>query len=275
MNKSTVLKSLLSGITSLVLICTPAVAQHGGGHAGGGGGTHAGGGGFHGASSAHTGGYSSGYGGGYHGGFHGGHPGAYGGRGSSAGPHGAFGAGRGGYGTSRTSAVQRPWSWEGHTSRNISPGWHQFNSAGAGNPAHSPASSARSPASATAARPTLTAMNRAPIADGQWHSFAAPRTQVARSTGFTPFSHPGVATSNGVWHGNNWGWHGGHYYWGWGWGCCGWGVGIGWGWGWWGPGWAAWGPFWAWPAYYYNPWVYGSWLYADGPAPYVLDPYPA
>jgi len=122
-------------------------------------------------------------------------------------------------------------------------------------------------------------MNRAPIADGQWHSFAAPRTQVARSTGFTPFSHPGVATSNGVWHGNNWGlhggWYGGHYYWGWGWGCCGWGVGIGWGWGWWGPGWAAWGPFWAWPAYYYNPWVYGSWLYADGPAPYVLDPYPA
>ncbi|HXJ85796.1 MAG TPA: hypothetical protein VMS18_03200 [Candidatus Binatia bacterium] len=134
-------------------------------------------------------------------------------------------------------------------------------------------------------------MNRAPIADGQWHSFAATRTNVARATESTSFTHAGVASSHTAWHGNYYwgghGWYGGYHYhggwpawgwgWGWGWGCCGWGwgVGFGWGWGWWGPGWA-WGPFWAWPSYYYNPWVYGSWLYADdSPAPYVLDPYPA
>ena len=240
---------------------------------------HADGGGSHGGGSVHGGAYGAGSRGGYHGGFHGGYPGgAYGGRGSFAGPHGSYGAGHGGYGSARNAVSARPWSWEGRTSRNVSPGWHQFNSSSTGNTNRSAASSARSPAFQTVSRSGSTAMNRAPIADGQWHSFAGPRTPVARSTTWTSFSH-GVSSSTTAWHGNYWGWHGGwyggHYHYGWGWGCCGWGVGFGWGWGWWGPGWAAWGPFWAWPAYYYNPWLYGSWLYADSPAPYVLNPYPA
>src|ERR1035441_7690848 len=60
MRKSTLLKSLLAGIASLLLVClpVPAFAQHGGGHGGGGGGSHGGGGG----------GYHGGGGGGYHGG---------------------------------------------------------------------------------------------------------------------------------------------------------------------------------------------------------------
>ncbi len=39
MRKSTLLKALLAGIASLILVCTatPALAQHGGGHGGGGG----------------------------------------------------------------------------------------------------------------------------------------------------------------------------------------------------------------------------------------------
>jgi hypothetical protein len=251
---------------------------------------HAGG-GFNGGGSFHGGGYGGGYRGGYHGGFHAGYPGgAYGGRGSYAGPRGSYGGMHGAYGSPRTSAAARPWSWEGHSSRNTSPGWHQFNSVSTGNTARSAVSPVRSSASSTVGRSSITAMSRAPIADGQWHSFAAPRTQAARATGFTSFSHAGVASSTAVWHGNHGGWHGSwygsHYHWGWGspgwgwgwgWGCCGWAwnIGFGWGWGWWGPGWAAWDPIWAWPPYYYNPWLYSWSLYADGPVPYVLDPYPA
>ena len=274
MKKSTSLQALLSGIVSLGLVClsAPAFAQHGGGHSGGGGGggSHAGaGGGFHGSGGS-FGGYHGGSG--YGGSYHGGSPG-FSGRGSSAGP-GVSSRGPG-------SASARPWSWEGHSGRDTSPGWHQFASGnsrtvgreGVGNAA------TRSGASSMPARSSA-AVNHAAIADGQWHSFAAPRTEMARASTTTTFNRAGMVSSNLAWHGNNWGgWHGGWHggwgwgwpgwNWGWGWGCCGWGFGFGWGWGGWGVGWASWGPFWAWPSYWYAPWIY-----ADVSAPYVLDPYP-
>ena len=114
MNKSSLLKTLLSGTVSLILISLPALAQHGGGHAGGGG-MHAGGAGSAGAGSFH--------GGGYGGGYRGGSSGGYSGRGSYAGPRGAAGS----------SVASHPWSWEGHSSHDISPGWHQFASGNTGN----------------------------------------------------------------------------------------------------------------------------------------------
>lgn len=128
-------------------------------------------------------------------------------------------------------------------------------------------------------------MNRAPVADGQWHSFASPRAEVAHATVASSVTHATFVSNNLAWHGNywygwhgSWGWHAGwgwpgwNWGWGWGWGCCGWGFGVGFGWGWgWGFGWGPWAPFWAWPAYWYNPWVYA----ADPQPPYVLDPYPA
>jgi hypothetical protein len=111
--------------------------------------------------------------------------------------------------------------------------------------------------------------NHSAVADGQWHSFAAPRAEIARASATTTFNRAGLVSSNLGWRGNNWGgWRGGWgwpgWNWGWGWGCCGWGWGFGWG-----VGWSAWTPFWAWPPYWYDPW-----LYADISAPYVLDPYP-
>jgi len=142
---------------------------------------------------------------------------------------------------------------------------------------------ARSGASSMPAR-SAGMPNRAAIADGQWHSFAAPRTQIASATRTTSFNRAGMVSNNLAWHGNYWGgWHGGwHGGWGWGWpgwnwgwgfgwGCCGWGVGFGWGWGW-GFGWSSWTPFWEWPPYYY--WYDPSIYAADVSAPYVLDPYP-
>ena len=218
---------------------------------------HSGGGGFHGAGGSFHGG---GYGGGYHGGYTGG---GY----SSRGP---YAGARGGYAGSHSFATAHPWSWEGHGSRDTSPGWHQFSSGSAGR-SGAATSAPHSAASATAGRSVTGAMSRAPIADGHWHSFAAPGSAVARATAPTSITRTASISNNWGWHGNYWyGWHGGWGWpgWNWGWGCCGWGFGIGFGWGW---GWGAWGPFWAWPAYWYNPWIY-----AAGPQPpYVLDPYPA
>ena len=272
MKKSTSLQALLSGIVSLGLVClsAPAFAQHGGGHSGGGGGggSHAGaGGGFHGGGGSY-GGY---HGGGYSGGYRGGAPG-FSGRGSSAGPAASSRA-RG------SASVGHPWSWEGRSGRDTSPGWHQFASSNSRTVGREGVGSAatRSGASSMPARSTA-AVNHAAVADGQWHSFAAQRTEMARASTTTTFTRAGTASSNLAWHGNNWGgwrggWHGGWgwpgWNWGWGWGCCGWGFGLGWGWGGWGVGWASWGPFWAWPSYWYDPWIY-----ADVSAPYVLDPYP-
>ena len=102
MNQSTLRKTLLSGTVSIILISLPALAQHGGGHAGGGGGMHAGGGGGAGGGSFH--------GGGYGGGYRGGNSGGYSGRGSYAGARGDNGA-------ARSSVASHPWSWEGHSSR--------------------------------------------------------------------------------------------------------------------------------------------------------------
>ena len=115
--------------------------------------------------------------------------------------------------------------------------------------------------------------NRATVADGQWHNFAAPRTAVARVTESNSFNRAGMVSSNLAWRGNYWGngfgWRDGWHSWGWGW--PGWNWGWGWGFGWdWGFGWANWTPFWAWPPYLYDPWLYA----AEVPAPYVLDPYP-
>jgi hypothetical protein len=277
MNRSTLLNHLLSGITSLLLICAPALAQHGGGHAGGGGGgMHAGGGGFHGT------------GGGFHGGdYSGGVHGGYSGGGSSG--RGSYSGARGDYSAQHSSAAGHPWSWEGHSSRDTSPGWHQFPSSNAANMGRSGAagSASRSMPSQGGNRSVAMAMNHAPIADGQWHSFAGTHAEVAHASGPVAVNRASVGSI--TWHGNSWGvWRGGWGWrgglgwpgWNWGWGCCGWGwgfgFGFGWGWGWWGPGWAAWSPFWAWPPYYYNPWLDGSWLSADDPpTPYVVDPYPA
>ena len=274
MNRSTLLQALLSGTTSLALVffCAPAFAQHGGGHSGGGGGTHAGtGGGFHGGGGS----YGGFHGGSNSGGYHRGAP-AYGGRGSSAGP------GVGSVGP-RGANAGRPWSWEGRASRDTSPGWHQFASGNSRTVGREAAGStmARSGASSMPAR-SLGMPNHAAVADGRWHSFATPRTEIARATETTSFNRAGLVSSNLAWHGNYWGgWHGGwqggwgwpgwNWGWGFGWGCCGWGVGFGWGWGW-GFGWASWTPFWAWPPYYY--WYDPSTYAADVPAPYVLDPYP-
>lgn len=248
-DKSTLRKSLiLSSTVSLILICWPAWAQHGGGHAGAGGGMHAGGGGtFHGA------------------GYRGGYSGGYGSRGSYAGPRGDSGATRG-------SVAGHPWSWEGRTSRDTSPGWHQFAAGNTGSMARSGAatSASRSLSSPGSRHSVTAAMHHAPIADGQWHSFAGPGSEVARATRPTSVSHAGLVSTGLAWRGNNWGvWRGGWGWpaWNWGWGCCGWGWGFGFGWGF---GWGAWAPFWAWPPYWYSPWVD-----AASPPPYVLDPYPA
>jgi hypothetical protein len=263
MKKSTLFHALLPGIVSFGLVCfsAPAFAQHGGGHAGGGGGSHSGGGGgFHGGGS-----YGGFHGGSYSGGYHGGGP-AFGGRGSFAGPSGRSLGPRG-------ANTGRPWSWEGHNSRDASPGWHQFASGNRSSGREGAVNAGHPGASSMPAR-SATVPNHAAVADGQWHSFAAPRTEIARATVSTPFNRASVASSNLSWHGNWAGWHGGWrggwgwpgWNWGWGWGCCGWGFGWGWDWG---LGWAYWSPFWAWPPYWYNPW-----LYADVSAPYVLDPYP-
>ena len=300
MSRSGLRKSLLVVVASLalVLIPYPAFAQHGGGHAGGGGGMHGGGGGFHGSSGGFHGGSA---GGGFHGGYGGGYHGSYsrgggaysGGYAQRGAPYGSM---RGAYSGARSSSAGRPWSWEGHSSRNTSPGWHQFSSANRApmGPSSAAGTSARAASPEFASRASMAPVSGHPaIRDGQWHSFAIPHTQTARVTSTPSFNHAGMVPSNHVWHGNNWGWHGGwhggwhtwgwgwpgwNWGWGWGWGCCGWGwgVGFGWGWGWWGPGWGTWSPFWAWPAYYYNPWLDNSWLdAANDPAPYVLDPYPA
>jgi len=265
MNRSSLLKALLLGTTflGLVFLSASAFAQHGGGHSGGGGGSHAGGGGGYHGGSPSSGGYHGGYSGGYHGGASG-----FSGRGSSAGP-GVSSRVPGG------ASAGHPWSWEGHSSRGTSPGWHQFASGNSRTVGREGVGSAatRSSASSMAAR-SATMPNHSAVADGQWHSFAAPRTEIARASTTTTFNRAGLVSSNLAWHGNNWGgwrggWRGGWgwgwpgWNWGWGWGCC------GWGWGGWGIGWASWGPFWAWPSYWYNPWIY-----ADVSAAYVLDPYP-
>ena len=298
MKRSTHLTSFLSIVSAgLLLLSTSAYAQHGGGHSGGGGGGHAGGGGgFHGGGGPvggyHGGGFGGGYhgggfGGGYHGGFHGGAgPGAYSGRGSMGGMRGAH-PGQG------SAQAGHPWSWEGHSSRNTSPGWHQFDSGnrgGMGSTAgrSAPGHSGESPM----ARASVPSRG---VADGHWHSFGSGTR--ANSPGavsnihLTTTSRSTVVSTNTAWHGNYWGWHGGwgwhgwyggwgwgwpDWNWGFGWGCCGWGWGWGFGWGWWGAGWSAWAPFWAWPPYYYYPWLDNSSTYGDAsPAPYVLDPYPA
>ena len=214
-------------------------------HAGGGG--LAGGGGFH--------------GGGYGGGYRGGSSSGSSGRGSYAGPRGAYGA-------TGSSVATHPWSWEGHSSRDISPGWHQFASGNPGNTARSggAASASRSMAHPGSGPYGTAAMHHAPIADGHWHSFTGPSSQVARATVATSASRAAWVSTGFAWRGNWGGWHGGWgwgwpgWNWGWGWGCCGWGFGFGWG---------AWAPFWTWPPYWYSPWLDAA------PAPtYVLDPNP-
>lgn len=254
MNPSTPLKTLLSGTILLILISLPAFAQHGGGHGGGGGGMHGGGGGFH--------------GGGYGGGYRGGPSGGYSGGGSYAGAHGHYGA-------TGSSVAGHRWSWEGHSSRDISPGWHQFRSGHTGNMARSGAagSASWSMSHPGSGQSGTAAIHHAPIADGRWHSFAGRSTEVARATVATSGRHAVLVSTGLAWHGNWGAWRGG-WGWGWpgwgrGWGCCGWGWGWGFGFGF-GCGWGAWAPFWTWPPYWYSPW-----LDAAAPPTYVLDPYSA
>ena len=256
MNQSTLLKILLAGTVLVILISWPAFAQHGGAHGGGGGGMHSGGGG------SGRGGF---HGGGYGGGYHGGPSGGYSGHGPYAGPRGATGS----------SGAAHPWSWEGHSSRDISPGWHQFASGNTGSMARSAAASSgpRSTSHPGSGQSGPAAMHHAPIADGQWHSFAGRSTQVARATVLTSGSRVAVVSTGVAWRGNwgvwrgGWGWGWPGWNWGWGWGCCGWGWGWGFGFGF---GWGAWAPFWAWPPYWYSPW-----LGAAAAPTYVLDPHPA
>ena len=284
MKRSTLLHSVVALISlSLLWMSTPALAQHGGGHGGGGGGGHAGGGGggFHGGGGSYGGFHGGGYGGGYSGGYHGGSAGAYAGRGSSGGMRGAALG-------ERSSSAGRPWSWEGHSSHDASPGWHQFASGNSGMSRGAGGSIAGRAGESSMAR-AGNAPAHAAVADGNWHSFNA-SNHPARSTAVSDARVASVTRSSvvsngfggrgnlgwrGGWRGGfgwGWGWPG----WNWGWGCCGWGWGWGFGWGWWGPGWSAWGPFWAWPPYYYTPWLDDSGLYGDAsPAPYVLYPYPA
>ena len=290
MKRSTWLHSVLTLISlNLLWMSTPVLAQHGGGHGGGGGGGHAAGdgGGFHGGGGSyggvHGGGYSGGYnggshGGGYSGGYsggsHGGSTGAYSRRGSSGGA--ALGE--------RSSSAGHPWSWEGHSSRDTSPGWHQF-------PSGSGSGMGRSAGGSMAARSGESTIARAgnqsshaAVADGNWHSFNASNhvasSTIVSNTHVVTVTHPTFVSSGFGWHGGwgggfGWGWPGWNWGFGWGWGW-GFGFGFGWGWGWGGPGWAAWGPFWAWPSYYYSPWLDDSWLSVNtAPAPYVLYPYPA
>jgi len=257
MKKSTLFQALLPGIVSFGLVCfsAPAFAQHGGGHAGGGGGSHSGGGGgFHGGGGGSY--------GGFHGGsYHGGGP-AFGGRGLSPGPSGGSLGPRG-------ANAGRPWSWEGHNSRDTSPGWHQFASGGSSLGREGAVNAGHPGASSMPAR-SASVPTHAAIADGRWHSFATPRAEVARATATTSFNRAGAVSGNPAWHGNYWGgWYGG---WGWGWPGWNWGWGFGWGCCGWGFGWTSWTPFWAWPPYYY--WYDPSIYAADVPAPYVLDPYP-
>ena len=215
----------------------------------------------------HAGGGGGFHGGGYAGGFRGGYSGGYAGRGSY-GPRGDYGAGR-------SSVAGHPWSWEGHSSGDNSPGWHQFASRNTSNVAHSgaatSASRSMSSSSPSSRQAGTGAMHHAPIADGQWHSFAGQSSEVAHATPAS-VSRAGLVSAGVAWRGNfggawraGWGWGWPGWNWGWGWGCCGWSWGFGFGWGW-----GAWAPIWAWPPYWYGPW-----LGATPAPPYVLDPYPA
>jgi len=271
MSTPTLLKTLLAALASVTLVCfsTPALAQHGGGHAGGGGGgSHGGGGGF---SGGGHGGYSGGgyhggsYGGGYHAGSGGGGyragSGSYGGRGS-------YGAMRGGP-SSMHGGSYHPWASEGHAVRDSSPGWHSFQRS-----PNSGAVSARSGAAAPGRTGAETgashnaSTSHAAIADGQWHGFAA-----AHSTSTLASNRAVVGIHNQAWLGTGWrgGFRGGFGFpafgcWGCGWGWGGWGLGFGWGWGW---GW--WNPFWAWSPYWWytpTPWLDGYYT-----APSYIDPY--
>jgi hypothetical protein len=246
MQNSTWRNALLAALASLALVCTPipALAQHGGGHAGGGGGSHGGGfsgGGFHGGS------------GGFHGGgFSGARAGSfgYGSRGAS-GFQGArgFGGARGSFGMRSGSPSMgrssRAWASEGRGVRNTSPGWHGFErSAGGGREGFAGRS-------AMSGRGAGGSNFHSAIADGQWHSFGAARganSLVAANL------RPGFNSFNRGFGGNSFfrgpGFRGGF-------GCCAFGLGFGWGWGWgWGSGWGWANPFWAWPSYWYNPWWY-------------------
>jgi hypothetical protein len=170
MRKSTFLKTLLAGITSLTLVCAamPAFAQHGGhGGGSGGGGFHGGGGGFHGGGS---------YGGGYHGG---GSYSGYRGGGSMYGGGGRYGRMGGGSPSARSFGGGRAWSSEGRGVRNTSPGWQSF--------ARSVGSGSRNGANAASFHPA--------IADGQWHSFGGPHAAVG--TGLTADARTGASNSFG------------------------------------------------------------------------------
>src|ERR1700692_3019261 len=162
MRKSTFLKTLLAGITSLTLVCAamPAFAQHGG-HGGGGGG-----GGFH--------------GGGGGGGFpRGGSYSGYRGGGSMYGGGGRYGRMGGGSPSARSSGGGRAWSSEGRGVRNTSPGWHSFARSGGGG--------SRNGAS--------TASFHSPISDGQWHSFGGEHGAVG--SGLTANTRTGASNSFG------------------------------------------------------------------------------
>lgn len=259
MRKSTLLNALLAGIASVSLVCVtaPAFAQHGGGgHGGGGGGSHGGGGGFHGGGGSfggyHGGGSYGGYhGGGYSGGYHGG---AYGGRGS-------YGGMRGDSYSARNSGESRPWSWEGRTSGNTSPGWHSFGNNGSmagrsgGNAAVAGNRGAAGRLGSDRSGSEGMAASHATIADGHWHSFGASHAaagsrlaSTARPTATASLNHSALGFGPGPWRAG-YGWRGG-YWGGRGWGYPGWGWGWGWGLGWWGPGWGWgwwWDPFWYWP----------------------------
>jgi len=251
MTKSTLLKTLLAGIASFILVCAPipALAQHGG-HAGGGGG----GGGFHGGGGAfHGGGYSGG-------GFHGAGS-SYGGyRGGMSSGAGRSGSIRG-ESSARGSGSARAWSWEGRGSRDASPGWHSFARSDNGRSANGRSANGGGTETAhgagmDASRGGSPAAHSAAIADGQWHGFGNARGAVAPASDarLTAFNRGGVAEfgsgfRGGDWRGGRFGWGG----WGGGWGC--WGCGWGFGWG------LGWSPFWYWPPYYYS---YSPW-WTDSP----------
>ena len=221
MSKSTLLKAILAGISSISLICfsPTAQAQHGGGHGGGGGGSHGGGGGFGGAGGFHG-------SGGYHGG------GSYGGAGSYRSGGRASAVYRGGFGRAR--GLSSPGHGFGERGSRSSRGNYDWGRSA--NAVHN------------------TNFHEA-IRDGQWHSFAGEhgaarstlasnRSALAGRAGFHDgafFNGRGALRFAGFRSGWGWGWGGG--WWGWGWG-----------WGWW-------DPFWYWPPYYaYNPWwLNGSW----------------
>jgi len=271
MSTPTLLKTLLAALSSVTLVCfsTPAIAQHGGGHAGGGGGGfHGGGGGF--SGGGHGGGYSGGgfHGGAYGGGYRGGSGGSrYHAGAGSYGSRGSYGGMRGGPSSMRGS--YHPWASENRGTRDASPGWHSFQQS-----PNNGAMSARSGATVAGRAETETAASHstaafhAAVADGQWHGFGA-----AHSTSTLASNRAVVGIHNQAWLGT--GWHGGFRggfgfpafgCWGCGWGWGGWGLGFGWGWGW---GW--WNPFWAWSPYWWytpTPWLDGYYT-----APSYIDPY--